>query len=290
MKNQQIKVVFLGTPEFSIKPLEALINAGYQIIGVITAPDKPIGRKQILTPPPVKVLAEKNNLPVYQPKDKNELLEIMEKIRPDLAVVAAFGMIFTKEILEIPKYGFLNIHASLLPRWRGASPIQSAILAGDKETGITVMVLNEKMDEGPILTNSKLEIRNSKLTTEELSKELSKLGAELLIETVPKWINGEIKPLEQGNSKATYCKKITKEDGLIDLNNESPEIIERKIRAFTPWPGAYIFSNGKRLIITQAEIKNTSLKIKRVKPEGKNEMNFTDYLRGNPDEFLKKFL
>ncbi len=284
-----LKIVFLGTPEFAIRPLEAVINAGYQIIGVITAPDKPVGRKMVLTPPPVKVFAEKNNLPVYQPKDKKELLEILKKFRPDLAIVAAFGMIFTKEILEIPKYGFLNIHASLLPRWRGASPIQSAILAGEKETGITIMLLNEKMDEGPILSKSNLKSQISNLSYKELENQLAKLGEKLLMETIPKWITGEIKPREQNHNKATYCKKITKEDGLIDFNKESPEIIERKIRAFTPWPGAYAFVNNKRLIITQAEIINNALKIKRVKPEGKNEMSFADFLRGNPAPIIEKY-
>jgi len=287
---QNLKIVFLGTPEFSVKPLEALVNAGYQIIGVITGPDKPVGRKMVLTPPPVKILAEKYSLPIYQPKDKAELLEVLKELRPDLAIVAAFGMIFTKEILEIPQYGFLNIHASLLPRWRGASPIQSAILAGDEEIGITIMLINEKMDEGPILAISNLKSQIANLTYKELEEELSKLGAELLIETISKWINSEIKPQEQSHSKATYCKKITKEDGLIDLNTEPPEIIERKIRAFTPWPGAYIFLNKKRIIITKAELINNALKIKRVKSEGKKEMDFSDYLRGNPDENLKKYL
>ncbi len=294
MDKKGLKIAFLGTPEFSVKPLEALINAGYQIIGVITSPDKPVGRKMVLTPPPVKSFILKHaswNIKIYQPENKTELLEIMKKLRPDLAIVAAFGMIFTKEILEIPKYGFLNIHASLLPRWRGASPIQSAILAGDEKTGITIMLINEKMDEGPMLAKREFTISNFQFL--KLSEKLSDLGAKLLIETIPKWINSEIKPQEQNHSKATYCKKITKEDGLIDLkdlNTESSEIIERKIRAFTPWPGAYIFANSKRLIIIQAELKDKALKIKRVKPEGKNEMNFADYLRGNTNEFLEKYL
>ena len=290
MDKKGLKIVFLGTPEFGVRPLETLINDGYEIAGVITSPDKPVGRKQILTFPPVKVLAGKHNLPVYQPRDKTELLEIMEKLRPDLNVIVAFGMILTKEVLAIPKYGTLNIHASLLPRWRGASPIQSAILAGDKETGITIMLVNEKMDEGPILESRKLKVESRNLNYKELEGKLSKLGADLLIETIPKWTSGKIKMEEQDNAKTTYCKKITKEDGLIDLNKESPEIIERKIRAFTPWPGAYIFINGRRLIITQTEIENNALKIRRVKPEGKNEMDFADYLRGNPDKNLGKYL
>ncbi len=297
MKSQPSKILFLGTPEFAIKPLEALINAGYEINGVITAPDKPVGRKQILTPPPVKSLAEKHNLPIYQPGNKNELLKIMKKLRPDLAIVAAFGMILIKEMLDIPKYGFLNIHPSLLPRWRGASPIQSAILAGDEKTGVSIMLLDEKMDEGPILVQKEFKIENKNY--KELENILSELGAKMLTEIIPKWINGEINPQQQDSSKATYTQKIQKEDGLINLN-ETPEMTEKKIRAFTPWPGAYIFIDGKRLIIAQAEIihshtKNfgvgasNALKIKRVKPEGKNEMSFEDYLRGNPNENLKEY-
>jgi methionyl-tRNA formyltransferase len=289
MNKKNTKIVFLGTPEFGVKPLQTLVETGFNIIGVITAPDKPVGRKMILTPPPAKTEAQKYNLPIFQPKDKNELLGIMKKLRPDLAVVAAFGMIFTKEILEIPKYGFLNIHASLLPRWRGASPIQSAILAGDDKTGITIMSVNEKMDEGPILAKSEIQSTKSE-TYKELEKKLAESGAELLIETVPKWVDGEIKSQEQDDSEATYCKKITKGDGLIDLEKEPPEIIERKIRALTPWPGTYTFIDGKRLIITQAEIKNDLFKIKRVKPEGKNEMDFMDYLKGNQKKNLEKYL
>ncbi len=289
MKNK-LKTVFLGTPEFGIKPLQALIKESYQIVAVITAPDKPVGRKMILTSPPVKILAEKYNLPVFQPKDKDELLEIIKILKPDLAIVAAFGMIFTKEVLEIPKYGFLNIHPSLLPRWRGASPIQSAILAGDEKTGITIMLLNGGLDEGPILAQQELQPPIINYQLPKLQEELSKLGSELLVETIPKWINSEIKPQPQDNSKATYCQKIAKEDGLIDLNKESPEIIDRKVRAFTPWPGTYILIDNKRLIITQTEFENNTLEIRRVKPEGKKEMSFNDYLKGNPNKELEKFL
>ncbi|MDP3052203.1 MAG: methionyl-tRNA formyltransferase [bacterium] len=289
MTNNQPKIVFFGTPEFGVKPLEALVRADFNVTGVITAPDKPIGRRLVLTPSSVKIEAKKHNLPVFQPENKAELLEIVKNLKPDLAVVAAFGMIFTKEILEIPKYGFLNIHASLLPRWRGASPIQSAILAGDEKAGITIMLLNEKMDEGPTLAISNLKSQILNLNYKELENELAELGGKLLVETIPKWINGEIKPQPQDHSKATYTKKITKEDGLIDWN-EPVEITERKIRAFTPWPGAYTFVNGRRLIIIQAELKNNALKIKRVKPEGKNEMDFADYLRGNSASNIEQYL
>lgn len=279
---EKIKIVFLGTPEFAVKPLEALIKNGYGIVGVITAPDKPKGRKMVLAPPPIKILAGQRNIPAWQPINLISNLRFPVS-KPDLFVVAAYGKILPKEILEIPKFGTLNIHPSLLPRWRGPSPIQSAILAGDEKTGVTIMLVNEKMDEGPILARQELKYSISNIQSLKLQDELSELGAKLLIETLPKWINGEIKPQQQDNSKATYSKIIKKENGLINWN-EPAEIIERKIRAFTPWPGAYAFINGKRIVITEAGLnKNNALAIKRVKPEGKKEMSYEDYLRGNPD-------
>ncbi len=165
------KIVFFGNPEFALPALESLIREKYQIIGVITAPDKPVGRKHILTSPPVKVLAQKNGLAVYQPENKAELLEIMKNLQPDLAIVAAFGMIFSKEVLSIPKYGFINIHPSILPRWRGPTPIQTAILNGDEKTGITLFLMDEKVDHGPIISNEKLVMSNEE-TTKILSKKL----------------------------------------------------------------------------------------------------------------------
>lgn len=306
----KIKTVFLGTPEFAVAPLEAVFRAKYAISGVITGPDSPVGRKQILTPPAVKIAAQKLNLPVFQPKNKAELLGFLKDLRPELAVVAAFGMILPKEALEIPKYGTLNIHASLLPRWRGPSPIQAAILNGDAETGVTLMLVNEKMDEGAILTKSKIQISNSKTTTEELSKKLSGLGAELIIETLPKYLNGEIKPQEQDHSKAAYCKIIKKEDGLIDWNN-SAEYIERMTRAFWPWPTAYAELRIKneelrilKIVKTDIGKENNhqigeifivqnkkpavkcgedSLILEIVQPEGKKPMSGEEFLRGHQD-------
>ncbi len=282
------KIVFFGTPEFSVKILEALYENNFAPVLIITAPDKPKGRKMTLTPSPVKEWAKKQGIFVEH-DFKN-----VKSANPDLFIVASFGKILSKEILEIPKFGALNVHPSLLPKLRGASPIQSAILFGEKETGVTIMLMNEKMDEGPILANSKFQITNYKITYKELENELAELGGKLLIETIPKWLNGEIKPVPQNHNKATYTKIIGKKDGEIDWS-ESTEIIERKIRAFTPWPTAYTFVNGKpacrqgrRIIVTKVELdKKGALKIKRVKPEGKNEMSFEDYLRGNPN-FLPK--
>lgn len=250
---------------------------------IITAPDKPVGRKMKLAPSPAKQWAQKNNIPFEYDYSK------LVSIKPDLFVVASYGKIIPSEILKIPKYGGLNVHPSLLPKFRGASPIQSFILSEEKETGVTIMLMDEEMDHGPILASSKFQVLSSKLTYKELEEKLAELGGNLLVEIIPKWINNEIRLQEQDHSKATFTKKITKEDGLINLETDSPEIIERKIRAFTPWPGAYTFIDNKRLIITKAELKNGRLVIERVKPEGKKEMDFRDFLRGykgNLDYFV----
>jgi methionyl-tRNA formyltransferase len=274
MKNTKPKIVFFGTPEFSVKILEALQKANLTPVLVITAPDKPRGRKLKLSPSPVKEWAQKHNIPAEHNYDN------LKSTGADLFIVASFGKILPKEILEIPKYGTLNVHPSLLPKLRGASPIQTAILNGEKETGVTIMLMNEKMDEGDILTNNKLPITTS-ISFEKLEEKLAELGGELLVETIPKWLAGGIKPQPQDHSQATYSKLIKKSDGEIDWN-EPAEIIERKIRAFTPWPSAYTFVNGKRIIITKAKLdEKNALKIERVKPEGKNEMSYEEYLSKN---------
>ncbi len=257
-----MKYIFFGTPEFAAIVLRKLINAGYIPEAVICNPDEPVGRKQILTSPPVKRLIANGKqlmansgqlIEIFQPANKTDLLAIGHKllvIKPDLAIVAAYGKILPKEILEIPKHGFINIHGSLLPKYRGASPIQLAILNGDKETGITIMKVDEEMDHGPLLANSKLLIADSD-TCDNLSQRLAISGAELLIKTIPDYISGKIKPIEQDHSKATYTKIIKKEDGKIDWS-KSAEEIERMTRAFYPWPTAWAIWNGKTLKILLA--------------------------------------
>jgi len=260
------KIIFAGTPEFGEIVLEKLIkympsfvlcsHGPFKPELVITASDKPVGREKILTPPPVKVLAEKYKIPVLQPEKIKNYKFTIESLNPNLIVVAAYGQIIPKEILKIPKYGSLNLHPSLLPRWRGASPIQSTILAGDKEIGVTIMLMDEKVDHGPILASQKLLITNEKIAPNELSKQLALLGAKLLIETIPKWIREEIKPQPQDESKATYSKVLKKEDGKINWEKSAKEI-EKQIRAFEPWPGSFSFwpKNKKklRLKILQAD-------------------------------------
>lgn len=206
----------------------------------------------------------------------------IEKLKPDLVVVASYGKIIPKKILEIPKYGSLNIHPSLLPKYRGPSPIQTTILNGDKKTGVTIILMDEKIDHGEIISSSKLLI-SKKITYQELSKELAQLGVKLLIETIPKWISGEIKQKPQDESKATYTKILKREDGKIDWSKPAQEI-ERQIRAFNPWPGTFTFIKHKdktlRIKVLEANVKDNKLIIKRLQPEGKKAMTFEEFKRG----------
>ncbi|MBU2634871.1 methionyl-tRNA formyltransferase, partial [Patescibacteria group bacterium] len=202
-------------------------------------------------------------------------------------IVASYGKIIPKKILEIPKYGCLNVHPSLLPKYRGPSPIQTTILNGDKKTGVTIILMDEKIDHGPIISNSKFEIRNSKLTYGELNVKLAKLGVKLLIETIPKWIRGEIKIKPQDHSKATYTKILKREDGKIDWSKSAQEI-ERQVRAFNPWPGTFTFIKHKnktlRIKVLEADIsKDNKLIIKKLQPEGKKAMSFEEFKRGYHD-------
>ena len=272
-----MKYIFFGTPEFAAIILEKLIKAGLMPEAVICNPDKPIGRKQIITSPPVKILAEKHNLAVYQPKDKTELLKIIKNLQPDLAIVTAFGMIFPKEVLNVARCGFINVHPSLLPKYRGASPIQTAILNGDKETGVSLFLVDEEIDKGPILVSSRLPLRISD-NYEILMRKLADLGAHLLIETLPKYINAEITPLSQDESQATYTKRFSTQDGYIEpsdlekAEHEGGRIaleIDRKIRALNPEPGAWTVLNGKRTKILEAKIIDEKLKITKIQVEGK---------------------
>ena len=275
-----MKFIFFGTPEFAAIILEKLIQAELMPEAVICNPDKPTGRKQIITPPPVKVLAQKYGLTIYQPKDKNELLEIIKKLQPDLAIVAAFGMLFPKEILAVPKYGFINIHPSLLPKYRGPTPIQNAILNGDEKTGVSLFLIDEKMDKGKIIANSKLQIANSD-NYESLMRKLAELGADLLIETLPDFVVGKITPLPQNELQATYTKKFSTQDAYIEPKDleEAQEKggdkaveIDRKIRALNPEPGTFTLSLSKgglkRTKLLEAKIIDGKLKITKIQVEG----------------------
>ncbi|MCX6731666.1 MAG: methionyl-tRNA formyltransferase [Candidatus Parcubacteria bacterium] len=268
-----MKFAFFGTGDFSVKVAEILFQNNFIPEFIITTPDKPAGRKMLLTPPPLKIWAQKNNIEFIQLEKLTRYA--LPVTHYDLFIIAAYGKIIPKEILDIPKYGTLNVHPSLLPKYRGPSPIQSFILSGENETGVTVMLTDEQIDHGQILAKS--EIRSTKSETyKELEEKLAELGGKLLVETIPDFIAGKIKPVAQDHSKATFTKKITKQDGLINFD-EPPELIERKIRAFTPWPSVYTFINNKRIIITKAKLIDGELKIERIKPEGKNEMDAANF-------------
>jgi len=247
-----LNILFMGTPQFAAESLQGLVDAGFHVVGVITQPDTAKGRSGKLASSAVKVEAINAAIPVFQPQNKAELTEMVSSIAPDLIVVAAYGMIIPQAVLDIPKYGALNIHGSLLPKYRGASPISEAILSGDQETGITIMKMSAGMDEGDIISDYKLPITN-KDTTRSLTERMAELGAKAIVETIPCWISGELTATPQNDAEATICRKITKEDGHIDWN--LPVIqIERMVRAYSPWPTAYSFIDGKRLKITLSRL------------------------------------
>ncbi|PWH12446.1 MAG: methionyl-tRNA formyltransferase [Anaerolineae bacterium] len=253
------RTVFMGSPDFAVPALRALAAEKYPIVGVITQPDRPAGRGNILTPPPVKVAALELGLEVLQP-EKLRAPEAMQQLRawnPDLIVVAAFGQILRPDVLSLPRYGCVNIHASLLPRHRGAAPIQAAILAGDKETGITIMLMDEGIDTGPMLARRSVEILPTD-TGGSLFEKLSVLGGELLLETLPRYLSGELLPQPQPAEGATYAPMLKKEDGRLDFSRPAGEL-ERKVRAFHPWPGAFMDWQGAPLKIHKAHVERNLL-------------------------------
>ena len=250
-----MKVVFMGTPDFSVGTLEALVEAGYEITGVVTQPDKPKGRGKQMMPTPVKEAAEKHGLPVYQPRRVRdaEAIEEIRKMEPDVIVVVAFGQIIPKEILDMPKYGCINVHASLLPAYRGAAPIQWAVMNGDEVSGVTIMKMDEGLDTGDMLTKVEVPLAADE-TGGSLFDKLAAAGAKLLVETLPKLEKGEVTPEKQPEISTTeYARMIKKEDGKIDWTKSAVEI-ERQIRAMSPWPSAFTKVNGKNLKIWDAKV------------------------------------
>ncbi|NWG15332.1 MAG: methionyl-tRNA formyltransferase [Chloroflexi bacterium] len=242
------KVVFMGTPDFSVPTLQTLIEH-HDVIGVVTQPDRPAGRSQQLQVSPVKLLAQAAGIPVFQPEKirRPEAIAELRRWTPDVYIVAAFGQILPQAVLDIPPYGSINVHASLLPRWRGAAPIQAAIRAGDTETGITIMKMDAGLDTGPMLSQRAIPIMPDE-TGQSLHDRLAQLGAELLNETLPGYLSGDIPPQPQPASGVTYAPQIKKEEGMIDWSLNAGAI-ERLVRAFTPWPGTYTFWKGQQLKI-----------------------------------------
>jgi len=277
------RIIFFGTPKTARDTLSLLLRAGIMPQMVVTTPDEPKGRGLALTPPPVKVLAEEKGLPVFQPERFDEsAIETVRNEKPDLFIVAAYGKLLPETLLALPKFGTLNIHPSLLPKYRGASPVRDAILSGDTETGVTIIALDKEMDHGPIVAQKALDITNTP-KARELEKTLFHMGAEMLIEVLPDFIKGKLVPTEQQHDMATFTRKWTKEDGLVDIAGD-PQSMLRKIRACDGWPGAYFFAerNGKRIRVNiiDAHIEDGALLIDRVVPEGKKEMSYVDFMRG----------
>jgi methionyl-tRNA formyltransferase len=307
------KIIFMGTPDFSVPVLQQIINEGYEVVGVVTQPDRPVGRKRILTPPPVKVEALKHHIPVFQPekiKQKHELEQILA-LKADLIITAAFGQILPKELLEAPKYGCINVHASLLPELRGGAPIHYAIIQGKEKTGITIMYMVEKLDAGDIITQVEVPIHEDD-NVGTLHDKLSAAGAKLLSETLPLLLEMNINPIPQSNEKATFASNIQREQEKIDWGKPGEEIYNH-IRGLNPWPVAFTSLEGQVLKVWKAQkvkVKvnesnpsgtiiqldsdglivstgnGTAIKILELQPAGKTKMTAEQFLRGSGSKVL----
>ena len=299
-----MRIVFMGTPDFSVPTLEALLKGGHEVIGVVTQPDRPKGRGKAVLMTPVKEKALEYGIPVYQPVKAREesFVELLRSLKPDAMVVIAFGQILPKAILDIPKYGCINIHASLLPKYRGAAPLQWVVLEGEKETGITTMMMDVGMDTGDMLEKLVVPV-DKKETYGSIHDKLSVLGGELILSTLEKLENGTLERTPQPEDEATYTKKITKVMGDIDWT-EDAAVIERYIRGLNPWPSAYTSWNGKTLKIWDADVLEQEysgepgeiikvekdgvlvktgkdiLVLREVQLEGKKRMEIQAFLRG----------
>jgi methionyl-tRNA formyltransferase len=299
-----MRIVFMGTPEFAATPLEFLMLNRAGVVAVYTQPDKEAGRGRALVAPPVKTIALKYGIPVYQPANLKSVEERdkLTALKPDIIVVAAFGQILPQPVLELPRYGCLNIHPSLLPKYRGVSPVPAAILNGDEFTGVSVMILDKGVDTGPILVQAQTSIKGWD-TTGSLTEKLSRIGAQLLLEILPRWVEGQVTPQTQDNAQATYTRMIDKEAGGIEWHQPAVELW-RQVRAYHPWPGSYTQWQGKQLKIIEAvplegqsgipgrvvtlagdvafgvETGAGILGVVRVQMEGKRAMMAGEFLRG----------
>ncbi|HVU09302.1 MAG TPA: methionyl-tRNA formyltransferase [Verrucomicrobiae bacterium] len=305
-----MKIIFMGTAELSCASLERLVGK-FSVAAVVTQPDKPKGRDLKLQFSPVKILAEKFQLPVLQPakaRDEKFISELRE-LKPDLIVVVAYGQILPQAILDLPKFGCVNVHTSLLPKYRGASPIQSAILNGETETGVTIMKMNAGLDTGEIISQAHAPILPED-NSQTLHDRLAQLGADLLVKTIPDYVAGKIVLKPQNNSEVTTTAKIKKEDGKIDWNEPAEKILNR-LRAFTPWPGIFTILNGQLLKIWRAEILGKSgkageilsadkngivvacgknaLRVLELQREGGRRLNAQEFLAGHPLKSGEKF-
>lgn len=248
------RILFMGSPDFALPQLKALVEQGYNVVAVATQPDRKVGRKQVLTPTPVKVLAQELDLPVYDwvSLKNTEALEDLTQIKPDLIITSAYGNILPPKVLDFPPYGCINIHPSDLPRWRGASPIESALLAGDERVAASIMLMGEGLDDGDVLAKCYLAV-NQEIDAPALSTELADLSAALLIKILPAWYLGLLSREEQDESKVTYAPKLSREDGLLDWRKTAQENHD-KVRALRPWPEAYTIYQGQRYKVRKSSI------------------------------------
>lgn len=302
------RIIFFGTPLFGQIVLKKLLGENFNVAAVVTQPDRPAGGEArlgrpagrsdpILYPTPVKVLAKEHKIPILTPADKKRLVASGKWLvarKPDLFVVVSYGLIIPSEILMIPKKGSLNVHPSLLPKYRGASPIQAAILAGETGTGVTIMLMDEKMDHGPILTQEKVALDPAETTAAAMAK-LAQAGGELLIRTIPRYLEGKLTPRPQDHTQATFTKLIKKEDGKVNWQENNAQI-ERMVRAYNPWPGVWTtigemaeqldreLKNQRhknlRLKILRTHVENGTISLDLVQVEGKNPIGFADFTKG----------
>jgi methionyl-tRNA formyltransferase len=304
----------MGTPDFAVPPLKALLNPSpeqavwWSVVAVVTQPDRPSGRGKKLSPSPVKETALAAGLPVLQPKTLKSDAAVAElaTLEPDLIMVAAFGQILPKRVLTLPRFGCINIHASLLPRWRGAAPVAAAIRAGDNETGVTLMLMDEGLDTGPMIARRKIPIRVDH-TRDSLTAELAEIGATLLVNTLPAWLAGKIEPEPQDEGRTTLAPRLKKEEGAIDWRQPA-QMIARQVRAFYPWPGTFtegprgrfkiltvevvpdsagetrppgtVFKHQKDVLVSTGQ---SALRLVTVQPAGKKEMPARAMLNGQPE-------
>ena len=316
-KKSDMSLIFMGTPEWGIPSLKAAIDSGSEVSAVFTQPDRRVGRKNQLLQSPIKQFAKKEHLRVVSPENtgSSEVLKLTHSLSPELILVCAYGQILNESFLKIPRIGCFNLHFSFLPKFRGASPVQTSISQGIKNTGVSLQKMTMRLDAGPIIASSKpVEIKSND-TSISLGDRLSLIGGQLIRDTLPKLLEENFNEIEQNEKEATYCKIIKKQEGQIKWSKESAIEIERKARAFEPWPGIFSFyqpsSNSKivrRIKLTKVEVVKGNfeagkiypefivgtisggLKILRLKPEGKNEMDSYSFLRGQPDvvgTFLK---
>ncbi len=307
-----MRIGFMGTPDFARAHLEALIKAGHEVSFVLCRADKPVGRKKILTAPPVKECALSENIPVYQPESLKDgaISDVLTKYDPELIVVVAYGRILPEYVLSYPKFGCINVHGSLLPKYRGASPVQSAIIDGEKETGVTVMYMDKGLDTGDMILKKKcdIDIKDNQIT---LFEKLEKLGTEALIETIELISKGEAKREKQNEEESNYASILTSKTGHMDWEKDALTI-HNLVRGTYPWPSAYSYFEGAKFKITETEVvkgtgkcgevlvsdpkaglviacKSDALKVLRLQAEGGKEMNACDYLRGHSIEVGKTF-